>query len=357
MAVCARAFLAATLLLAGAGCAPEPGVPVPVPAPTVVPRPSEPEDAAGALRQWLALQVVYAEEPARRVFYTWTTEAQIAELRRSRVLLTRSEAPDRPSLFQQEVQKVTYTTLARLLVEPGFARRRFAWTNPWATVRGWNNESYGNRLVRVSLKENAVIARFVDGAHRGFVGLDGAVVFDQELFKNPDRLAAVFHVHGAHDGVEAPFREFVLCNEAAIEEWEVDTPEIAARARLDATMLVRLRDAMARGGFDEAAGDQRSWRRVVADTLWNAAVPRPSLEQLYAANLAFLNDRYVPDRGRIDEIVRALSALPAGVPLRHRPGVTFLRAPPPPPPPRPPPEPPRRHPPKPCVRQGTMGCQ
>jgi hypothetical protein len=348
----------AAIFLVLAGCA---DAPTATGRPPEVGRPSAAvvDDGAGdtteVLRRWLAGLAVYDDNFTRRVFYTWTTSEQVAELEASRVLLTRVESPERGvSQFQQTVDRSPHTSLARLLLHPGFARRRFAWVSPWPTVRGFGAEVYGSRLVHVRIRENAVVASVVGGVFRGFWGPAGAVP-EPDVLREPERLAAVYHSGVAEqpDGA-VPFREFVLCNEAAIEAWSVDTEDIAERVRLDREMLTLLRDAIARGRLVAASSDVPTWRRVVSETLWRAEPPRPEVENLYGASLAFLDERYAPAPARIDAILGALAARPPGRPLSHRPTAAFDKSVAIPA--HHPRYPPKVHPPRPCVRLGTMGC-
>ena len=47
------------------------------------------------------------------------------------------------------------------------------------------------------------------------------------------------------------------------------------------------------------------------------------MERLYEASLAFANDRYQLSASNLDELIKALSAVPKGDPIEHHPDVAF----------------------------------
>ena len=120
------------------------------------PSPAGPTDPATAF----ARDAVFHEQFARRTLYTWTTTEQIDELRRTGILLSRSESPAHGTSYAEQV----LDALARrgdptaLLVYPtGYAKARHAWASPWATRAGWPDEQYGDQLVRITLKREAIV--------------------------------------------------------------------------------------------------------------------------------------------------------------------------------------------------------
>jgi hypothetical protein len=123
--------------------------------PTVAIPPAPQESEALDL---LRKEAVLSSAPARQTLYTWTTRAQIEELARDRVLLTRTESPVHgPAYYDQIVaaRAAAGDALAQKLRTPAFAKARHAWANPWATLLGWPDESYGDELIAVTLKPEA----------------------------------------------------------------------------------------------------------------------------------------------------------------------------------------------------------
>src|SRR5262249_37046007 len=114
--------------------------------------------------------------------------------------------------------------VAALLRTQAFVRARHAWTAPWATLRGWNDESYGDALIAVTLRSNAWMAKL--STSKGVsevVDMADHPVPMEEVLRHPERLAVVYFVQE-----DAPrYREYVLCNESMVESWSVDTEQTA----------------------------------------------------------------------------------------------------------------------------------
>src|SRR5258706_7476507 len=172
-----RALLLASMLFASA-CR-QPAQPQPPPVNAVVP-------SASAL--WR--DPVTAEHYARRVLYTWTTSAQIDELRRDHSrLLVREHSPDYGASFYEQVVAALAErgdVVAQLLHTTTFAKSRFAWPAPWATREGWIDEDYGDQLIRVTLRSNAIVLA-LSTATGSFEArdLDGAIVPLAEVTAHP----------------------------------------------------------------------------------------------------------------------------------------------------------------------------
>jgi hypothetical protein len=204
------------------------------PAPTKKPSDSAPklniEAISNAAQYAIAPYAVQKKEFAKRVLYTWTTNTQIDELRQSSLLLSRSESPQfGPSGFDQRVgaeQGANYE-MTELLKRPQLSMRRFAWPVPWATVLGFNGENYGNQLIRVTLKEDALIASFTpgDSIHWALVDLSNKPVPLESLKDHPEKLAAIYYEATDEKGALL-YREYVLCNESMIEKWEYATTDL-----------------------------------------------------------------------------------------------------------------------------------
>ena len=168
-----------------------------------------------------------------RVFYSWTTDEQVAELRAGGPLFSRSESPDKgPGLAMQVLAALAergsepVNTLAAALAGTVFAKMRFSWPNPWATLMGWPGESYGNQLLQVTLRPEAWVAFLTSG---GLYVLDannqridiavaaahpeliGAIYFQSESAES--RVSC-----GTFSESAVVFREFVLGNLQMVAE-------------------------------------------------------------------------------------------------------------------------------------------
>ncbi len=285
-----RAAQAPTISVAPAAVSSAPAAPASVP-------PAIPQ-----LLGQLAAGARYGDGAHPEVLYTWTHADQIETLRRDRRLLIRSRSPDgTPALFDTRVAAYP-VGLASLLRRPELSLRRFAWSNPWATLAGWKGESYGDRLIRVELRPEALILCFDTTTSTAWrvVDLGGAPVLDAEALAHPERIGAVYHVWpgdpaGAGAPNASPFREYVLVNESMVEQWQVATPTIASELREARALLERLESSRAAMPPD-----------VVA--LWRHKPAEPTLAELYAANLAFPNERYQLAPDRVAVLVALLGA-------------------------------------------------
>jgi hypothetical protein len=233
----------------------------------------------------------------RSVLYTWTSPAQISELRQSHVLLTATTATGGfVSPFLRELALVATDAgpgrdLAHLLLDdPRLSRRRYAWPAPFATSLGLGARTYGTSLIRIALRDDAWIGRFEPAAADPFTFVDAsnAYVSTTEVLAHPDRIGAIFHVRHERG---AAIREYVICNPAMISSWSVATPEIRDAVDQDLAMLAAI------------ARVQR---------------PQPSWLPDWHASLAFDTARYQPTPRALADMTSALRAYdPAGDPLSY----------------------------------------
>ena len=194
---------------------------------------------------------VYNNDFFRKIFYTWTTKTQITDLRTTKTLLSRSKSETKGysiydlSLGDSSLKNNTY---AKLLLEDRFSKKRFCWTRAWATVMGWEGEKYGDQLIRIELKEDAIIGKLdLENKEKpiSFFDMKGNEIKPENISKNAGRIAAVYHVNfrkakvtkrkyrGTYrsaktvkEEMNAPFREFVIINESMIKSWEYGTSKV-----------------------------------------------------------------------------------------------------------------------------------
>lgn len=314
-------------------------------------------DAASAeLEARLAAGSVVVGAALPRVLYTWTTREQIEAMAVDRVLLRRSQtAAGEVSRFDRLLAGLGEgaPAAARRLGGPGCERRRFAWPNPWATLQGWPGESYGDQLVEIVLKPEAVVA-IVDAAtgRWSFVDREGRALDEAEAAAAGERVAVVLHQAAGEGGAPGtlgggggwPYREFVICDEAMVERWSYGTPAIRRRLGDDAVLL----DALARAA--EAAPltaevDAWPYSQAVEATVWRGEGGTRGLGGRYAAALAWATADTLPTPATLRAIASALRvALDAQIGEIEE----VVRGRPPPPPER------RRRPPPPRRRPGTL---
>lgn len=334
MRMAARPLLLLCGALVALGCSPRPSETEPAPPPAEREPPAEPgmvpveprapdpahEAQAAALVDWLAGCAVTDRDFARRKVYTWTRTDQIEALRARPTLLTRERSSGgQPSLFDMEIARDDHP-LARHLVRPGRRTRRFAWVTPWATRMGWEGSDYGDRLIQLTLREDAWVARFdpdAEGEERWTVVDEaGAEVPRDRVARNLGRIAAVHHL-GRGDRV---FREVVVVNEDQIARWSVATDAIRERLAHDAERL-RALAAYWEATPPEGPADPDAWFRGAGATpraQSTRAEPSAALLEAYRACLALGSDHYTPSAEHALAIAEALEATPFGDPLEHR---------------------------------------
>lgn len=312
--------LAVALIAAVSGCGAGLERADPAPAP---PAPPVERPARVSLRDHLIRHAVHHGDVARRELYTWTRPDQIAQLRRERRLLIRDRgAQGQIAAFDFRLQRRRGDPIAALLASDGMKYRRFAWVSPWPIRRGWGERDYGDRLIRITLADEAVIGML--DSHLGddwrFVDLTGREVSIESVLAAPHRLGAVYHVWHLDDGADLggephAFREYVLCNEAMIARWEVDSEAVVARLEREREVLRQLADAFRRHAIAAPDG-LSSWARRVDEERWPRPPDPDDLRALYESNLALLGRPYLPSASNVAAVEEALSlSKTAGPPL------------------------------------------
>jgi hypothetical protein len=266
---------------------------------------------------------------AQRVFYSWTTDAQVAELRAGTELFSRSERPGqgRGVLFTSLSDYAaggdsSDAKLAGTLANETFAKARFAWPNPWATLLGFPGETYGNQLLKIELLPDAWIAVF-DEHGLNVVDVNGELVPIDDALATPERIGAIFHVTDAEAGSRycgtfsmggVGFREFALGNIAMVARWSLATDEIAARLEADIAELQVFAQQL------DCLGDTSSWSSDVSCT-WSRGYSSDVLLGNYDFALGLPSELYRPSATNIEALIAALEAsAPTGEPLVVTPG-------------------------------------
>ncbi|HTB06448.1 MAG TPA: hypothetical protein VK806_05795 [Bacteroidia bacterium] len=219
------------------------------------------------LNKELEQKAIYTNSFARNTFYTWTTLEQISQLRGNKVLLTKSKSDTkgfaefdlalRDSIFKDN-------PVAKVLCEDEFAKKRFAWPNPWATLMGWEGEVYGNQLIKIVLKEDAIIGKFDETDKQNpfaFSDLKGNKIEIKDALAHKEKIAAIYHIGKAQtirsekfvgtysDGKQVkavnttvPFREYVILNNAMIKYWAYGTDDITVEMNEEIALLNKVYD-------------------------------------------------------------------------------------------------------------------
>lgn len=274
----------------------------------------------------LADQVVAAVGP-QRVLYSWTTDEQVEELRNGGELFSRSERPGmgRGLLFADlaALAGADTTPAAQLAAKLGtevFAKARFAWPNPWATLLGVPGESYGTQLLRIELKSEAWIALLRGGQLLVFDG-DGQVVGLEQALANPTRIGAIYYEAAGDPDVSCGggtfarpalgFREFAVGNWAMVASWELATPPITERLQADIRALGALEQELACAPL----GSESEWEHDAMCGWSDGPAGSGSLAN-YNAALGMPSHLYFPNSENLEALIAALEAsLPTGEPL------------------------------------------
>jgi hypothetical protein len=293
-------------------------------------------DELKALSSQLAAAAVVPGRVARPALYTWTTREQVDALARHPVLLSRSESPQYGAAYFDQVvynRALGGDPLAKLLRTQAFARARFAWSAPWATVFGVGGERYGDELVRVTLKPEAWIAvLYTSQASWEVVDLANRRVPVAQVLAHPERLAAVYFVHdqpvrGYALSMAGPdermgYREYVLCNESMIARYEVRSEAVRRELALAPETVALFRRWLKKN--PQPPADLFRWNERLVQKAWHDRAPGATPLARYEGALAFPDAAYLPTPAALQAIEDALRAARRDGPaIVHVPKVTF----------------------------------
>jgi hypothetical protein len=326
-----RRFAAGAIAIGTGACAgggleeKKPAVPVAAAPPMEAgPSPAQPDRAeAGAPLDLtadpdLALNPVLDGAAPPLVVWSWTTTEQAAELRKNRVLFTRTRSPTlgRGLLFDVLTQRSKKgDPVAARLAGPALAKGRFGWHTPWPTILGAaSGETYGLELLRIELRRDSWFARVRTSKEEiSFVDLSGAPVPTAKALASFDRVAGIMFENDVQANWACPrtrgtgsgecgliYREVYLGNDQRIASWSHRTAAILGVLEGHAAELTRLRDWLAVGG----GGDPGYWDARTAQT-WRGGAATTTLDR-YLGSLAFVYVQYTPDAAHIGAIVDKL---------------------------------------------------
>lgn len=214
--LCLAGIACGRVVAPGSAPLPDAGAVVFVPAPAAddagptITRPPERDLAVVAER-------LRFEAPKKtRVLYTWTTQEQLDILQKGGPVLQRSFSPGKgfASFDHALYERVTLEDPnAKLLWHEAFGKSRFAWSNAFGAVSAIGSESYGDVLLRITLKPEAQFYDF--NLHREY----GPITSPAN--KNPALVGSVQFTTNI-------YREYVLPNESMIDRVEAFTPSLKA---------------------------------------------------------------------------------------------------------------------------------
>ena len=185
----------------------------------------------------LDARVVDDSHIGRRFLVTWTPRHQADPIAQGGPVLTLIESKVYgPSGFDfmLDDEVARGNKLARLLFNSGFAKKRFAWPNGYATATGNNGGRYGPVMMLIELKPDALI---LDFAREKVFDIQNREVPLADLTARPERLGAVYWQ-------TVGYREYVLVNEAAIFRASSGSDEALALFEAEKATLAQLTGAM-----------------------------------------------------------------------------------------------------------------
>jgi len=283
----------------------------------------------------LSHQTVYNNDFVRNTFYTWTTKEQIDELRKQPTLLTRSQTKKGElSLFDLALRDTSFNKypIAKVLSQDKFKNKRFGWTNAWAIAMGWQKEQYGDQLLKITLKDDAIIGSFNQNNKEhpfAFFDMQGDSLPIDFAIKNQDKIAVMYHISNRKfkrtapkygkrynsttrhwnkfkfQEVYAEFREYVIMNEAMIKSWSYGAQDISAELNSEIAILKSLSALMKGDGWK-----QRAYFADEVDMAWSVKemgyVYRYSYSNMFRSATCIENDYYLLAPERINAIVERL---------------------------------------------------
>lgn len=298
---------ALALVLALTACTRAPPPPRPradVPSPPPSPAPAtDATTPADSLRAALARYAVDDDRPWRRELYSWAPPARAAEMVRTGSPLTSTPrsggSPSPFSLLLMRLRQrpgLSSSIAAALLEDPSLSRYRYAWASAFPTARGFQGVSYGASLVRLVLRDEALILRLDPRDPQVFRLYDSAQreVPIERFAREKARVGAVYHVR-RHPEVPVSFREYVACNGAMLASWSIATASVCAELDHERSLVVqahavgftpeRAPDRFWRGASTPPASPATAWAMAMA-TAAGHYLPTPSLLQALAASIA-----------------------------------------------------------------------
>jgi hypothetical protein len=281
----------------------------------------------------LKQKAIYNDDFVRKTFYTWTSLEEVNQVRGNKVLLIKSKSETKGySLFDLALRDSSFKNnpVAKVLCEDRFAKKRFAWPNAWATVMGWETEKYGEQLIKVVLKDDAIIGMFNETDKQNpftFYDMKGNRIGTTNAILQKEKIAAMYHVGltkskrsetnmaGTYinpnqvKSVETlvPYREYVILNASMIKFWAYGTDDILTEMSNEVALLDKVRDFCKNSkGKGVNDGMQYYDKTHGSDYFWRSNWKENNSVANYFACICFQNDFYLLNKSRIDAIISAM---------------------------------------------------
>jgi hypothetical protein len=259
-------------------------------------------------------QAVNSNRPARTELYALVSDAEAEALRAGGPLVPPADpmvVPDVVRLLDKIQGPATdkWRPVIQAL-KPRFPSVRRAWPNPWALRLVDHAGSEPLNSVRMVIHPKAWIAQITDGSLR-VKNLNNIDVTPDLVAKEPDRIVAVLYalnnltfVGSGGDPCEDARREYVIANDAWIQEWSLGTEEILARQEDDLTKLEEFFKVARNCGTTSLPGG--SFRQATACTLWTSAFNVYSEYTAYQWSLSTPSELYKPSSQNLASLIEAL---------------------------------------------------
>jgi hypothetical protein len=271
----------------------------------------------------------------RQAVYTWTTAEQLAILRQTDVLFQRDERPGMgpgalfSALALAPIRRPELASIVADLRGPKFSKGRYAWINTWGASAGYQGESYGNELITMRLRPEALFLQLWSTGPQS-AELGDLVDINNVIDTGPvtgairARIAGVYFVnhvggeygtftYGCSNPQVAPvtgYREIFVGNLDMLAQCEAHTQELQDTMAHDASRLTALAPALGTGDYDIG---ECEWIRRVRDVVWTRQTsPGDALDD-YESSLCFLDTPHRPTTANLQALAQTLqNRIPTG---------------------------------------------
>lgn len=186
-------------------------------------------------------QVVAGPTLVARELYSWVSDEDAAALRKDKNLFNQSAGTGAPfPLLVGPIYATSDETMLARALSDAFKMGRYAWPEPWAIRMGWPGHDPGGNLLRIVLKPDAYVAVLQPGTLAVFDGQERPVA-PADALAHPERIGALFFdpaISGCQGG-GLSYREFLVGNLAAIQEWSFGTQPALDRLNSNIRQLTR----------------------------------------------------------------------------------------------------------------------
>lgn len=186
-------------------------------------------------------QVVAGPTLVTRELYSWVSDEDAAALRTDKNLFHQSAGNGAPfTMLVGPIYATADETMLAHALSAAFQLGRYAWPEPWAIRMGWPGHDPGGNLLRIVLKPDAYVAVLQPGRLEVIDG-QGRPVATTDALAHPERIGAIFFDTSTPgcSSAGSGYREFLVGNLAAIEEWSFGTQFALDRLNSNIRQLAR----------------------------------------------------------------------------------------------------------------------